>query len=163
MMGNAQTFSPPYIMGIDAGTEAVKAGLFDVTGRRIAIGTRTCGTSFLRPGWAEQNPNEWWESLVGAVRDCLAGAQIDSVHIAGICADATTCTLVPMRADGTVLRPAFLWMDVRAAEQSARIFSTGHAALRYCQSGVNAEWMPPKVLWFKSEQPELYAADRLLM
>ena len=161
-MGNAQTFSPPYIMGIDAGTEAVKAGLFDATGKRIAVGVRACGTSFPRPGWAEQNPHEWWENLVGAVRDWLAGAQITPAHSAGFCAYATTCTLVPVAADGTALRPAFLWMDVRAAEQAARIFATGHAALRYCLSGVNAEWMLPKTLWFKREQPELYAQTAYL-
>ena len=157
MMDHAQTVSPPYVMGIDAGTEAVKAGLYDATGRRIAICARPYTTTYPRPGWAEQNPSEWWESIVGAVRGCLARASIDPTQIAGICADATTCTLVPMTADGTVLRPALLWMDVRAAAQAARIFATGHAALRYCQSGVTAEWMPPKALWFKQEQPELYA------
>jgi ribulokinase len=149
-------------MGIDAGTEAVKAGLFDATGRRIAIGARPYTTTFPRPGWAEQNPNEWWESLAGAVRDCLARAEVDPIHIAGICAAATTCTLVPLAADGTALRPAWLWMDVRAAEQAAHIYATGHAALRYCHAGVNAEWMAPKALWFKQEQPELYAQTAYL-
>ena len=162
-MGNAQTLTPPYVMAIDAGTEAVKAGIFDSTGSRIASASHPYATDFPRPGWAEQDPREWWASLVGAVCDCLAGAQIDSTHIAGICADATTCTLVPVRADGTALRPAFLWMDIRAAEQAHRMSATGHEALRYCLAGVNAEWMPPKALWFKLEQPELYAQTDYLL
>jgi glycerol kinase len=47
---------PPYILAIDAGTEAIKAGLFDVHGRRVALGSRTYPTYFPAPGWAEQDP-----------------------------------------------------------------------------------------------------------
>ncbi|MEZ4715733.1 MAG: hypothetical protein R2851_06550 [Caldilineaceae bacterium] len=58
---------------------------------------RTYKTYFPRR-WAEQDPDEWWAGLVGAVHDCLAAAAVDPADIAGISADATTCTLVPMRA-----------------------------------------------------------------
>ena len=69
----------------------------------------------------------------------------------------------PWARDGSALRPAFLWMDVRATAQAGRIFASGHEALRYCPAGVNAEWMAPKALWFKEEQPELYAQTRYLL
>jgi ribulokinase len=161
-MRKQHNFSPPYILGIDAGTEAVKAGLFDATGTRVAASAAAYATTFPRPGWAEQSPRAWRRSLVAAVRECVARAQIDTGkidrgQISGICADATTCTLLPLRADGVALRDALLWMDVRAAEQAARIFATGHPALRYCASGLTAEWMPPKALWLKQAQPDLYA------
>jgi sugar (pentulose or hexulose) kinase len=84
---------PPYILAIDAGTEAIKAGLFDVHGRRVALGSRTYPTYFPAPGWAEQDPAEWWAGLVGAVQDCLRLADVTPGDIAGISADATTCTL----------------------------------------------------------------------
>lgn len=148
--------TPPYVIGIDGGTEAVKAGLFDLQGNLIAAGSRAYKTYFPRPGWAEQDPNEWWDSLVGAVRDCLQMAQVNPAAIIGISADATCCTMVPMRADGTVLRRALLWMDVRASEQATRIFASGHNALCYCLGGVSAEWMPAKLLWLKENEPEIY-------
>ena len=44
-----------------------------------------------------------------------------------------------------------------------RINQTEHEALRYCPSGVNAEWMPPKALWLKTERPELYDQTELLI
>ena len=156
-------FTPPYFLGIDAGTEAVKAGIFDQTGRRIAVGARAYKTHFPGPGWAEQDPVDWWAGLVGAVRDCLAAAEIDPGDIVGISADATTCTLVPMGADGQPLRRALLWMDVRAAAQADAIFATGHEALRYCLAGANAEWMPPKMLWLKQNEPDTYAATTHLL
>ncbi len=152
-----------YVLGIDGGTEAVKAGLFDLDGNLIATGSRGYNTYFPRPGWAEQDPNEWWAGLVGAVQDCLRASPVRPDEIAGIAADATTCTLIPMRASGEVLRRALLWMDVRAVEQAARIFQTGHEALRYSLAGVSAEWMPPKVLWLKENEPDTYRdADYVL-
>lgn len=150
------TTKPPYVLGIDAGTEAVKAGLFDLRGQRVAVSARAYKTHFPGPGWAEQDPDDWWEGLVGAVRDCLQAANAPAEEIIGLSADATTCTLVPMGADGRHLRRCFLWMDVRAAKQAQRVHASGDPALRYCLAGVNAEWMPPKMLWFKENQPDLY-------
>ncbi len=149
-------FHPPYVIGIDGGTESIKAGIFDLQGNLVAAGARPYKTYFPRPGWAEQDPAEWWDGLVGAVRNALAAAPIKPADIIGISADATCCTMVPMQADGTVLRRALLWMDVRASEQAARIYATGHAALRYCLSGVSAEWMPAKMLWLKENEREIY-------
>jgi ribulokinase len=162
-MPTSQSHQPPYVLAIDAGTEAVKAGLFDLQGRRVALGVRSYLTYFPGPGWAEQDPDEWWEGLAGAVRDCLRAADVRGEEILGIAADATTCTLIPLRRDGRPLRRALLWMDVRAAEQARRVFATGDEALRYCLAGANAEWMPPKMLWFKEHEPDLYAATDVLL
>jgi ribulokinase len=154
---------PPYVLAIDAGTEAIKAGLFDLAGRRVAVGARSYPTYFPGPAWAEQEPEDWWNGLVGAVRECLQIACVPGEEILGIAADATTCTLVPMSVDGKVLRRSFLWMDVRAGEQARRVFATGDDSLRYCLAGANAEWMPPKMLWFKQNEPDLYAATDYLL
>jgi len=143
-------------LGIDAGTEAIKAGLFDAEGNLLAQGTRAYKTYFPKPGYAEQDPDEWWQGLVGAVHNCMAAADVPADAIQGICADATTCTMLPIRADGTPLRRALLWMDVRASEQAQRIYATGHDALRYSLAGVSAEWMPSKVLWLKEREPDTY-------
>ncbi len=153
----------PCVLGIDAGTEAVKAGLFDLEGNRIAIGSCSYRTYFPAPGWAEQAPDEWWDALVAAVRECIARSGVSPAAVAGVSADATTCTLVPLDATGHPLGRALLWMDVRAAEQAQRIFATGDPALRYCLAGVNAEWMPPKMLWMKENELERYAAAAHLL
>lgn len=151
------------VLGIDAGTEAIKAGLFDTNGQLLASGSRKYNTYFPRPGWAEQDPNEWWAGLVGAVSDCLKASPVPPDQIKGICADATTCTIIPMKANGEPLRRALLWMDVRATEQAARIFATGDEALRYSLAGVSAEWFPAKLLWLKEHEPETYAAADYLI
>ncbi|MEZ4614665.1 MAG: FGGY family carbohydrate kinase [Caldilineaceae bacterium] len=153
----------PYLLAIDGGTEALKAAIYDQQGTQVAIAVRPYQSYFPRPGWAEQAPAAWWAALVGAVRAVVAEAAIDPRQLIGISADATTCTLVPMRANGEEIGRALLWMDVRAAEQAERIFAGGHQALRYCLAGVNAEWMPPKLLWLKEHEPERYAATEYLL
>jgi ribulokinase len=144
------------VLAIDAGTEAIKAGLFEPDGTLIASGARSYQTYFPRPGWAEQDPDDWWAGLVGAVHDCLRNAPVPASEIRGICADATTCTLIPLNASGQPLRRALLWMDVRASRQARQIFETGDDALRYSLAGVSAEWMPAKALWLKTNEPEVW-------
>jgi len=145
-----------YVLGIDAGTEAIKAGLFNRSGKLIASASSRYNTFFLKPGWAEQNPNHWWAGLINAVRECLKAASIRSEEIVGIAAGATTCTLIPVKADSSPLCHALLWMDVRATDQARRIFESGHSALRYSLAGVSAEWMPAKALWLKEHEPDIY-------
>lgn len=99
-----------FVLAIDAGTEAIKAGLFDLSGHLLCSGSRKYNTYFPRPGAAEQDPNEWWAGLVGVVTDCLKASSIPVDQIKGICADATTCTVIPMKANGGTT-PACAFMD----------------------------------------------------
>ena len=145
-----------YVLSIDGGTESVRAGVFDDAGRLVHSAASPYGTDFPKSGWAEQDPDEWWHCLGTASRRCLQEVGIPPSSVQGVCLDATTCTLVPLDTAGRVLRPAFLWMDVRAAEQARRIFETGHESLRYSPSGCNAEWMVCKALWMKEHEPEVY-------
>src|SRR5512142_1337032 len=98
--------SGPFVMSIDGGTESLRVGVFDLQGRLLATAAQTYGTSFPRAGWAEQDPEEWWQALVGATRSCLARGGFRPQDIAGISLDATTCTLVPLDGHGRHLRPA---------------------------------------------------------
>jgi sugar (pentulose or hexulose) kinase len=117
-------------MAIDGGTESVRVAVIDLEGRVVATAAQTYSTAFPRSGWAEQDPDEWWQALVTATHACLARADIRPADVAGIGLDATTCTLVSLGADGRHLRPALLWMDVRAVEQANRVFATEDPALR---------------------------------
>ena len=158
--------APPFLVGIDGGTEALKAGVFDRVGRLVAYASASYATAFPQPGWAEQDPGDWWATLGDACRRCLAdlsAAGFSAADIRGVCADATTCTLLPLDAAMQPLRPALLWMDVRASDQAQRITASGHPALRYALAGVSAEWMPPKTLWLKEQQPDLYRQTRHLL
>jgi ribulokinase len=155
--------TPPYLLAIDGGTESLRCAFFDLGGRLVASASDAYATTFPRSGWAEQNPEDWLESLIKATRACMAKANITPRDVVGIGLDATTCTLVALSDSGQVLQPALLWMDVRSARQAHRIFSTNDPALRYNMAGCNAEWMPAKALWLAENVPDTFAATRHFM
>jgi sugar (pentulose or hexulose) kinase len=108
----------PFVLGVDFGTESVRVGIFDLTGRPVTFAAETYPLYHPRPGWAEQQPDAWWQAFVTATRRALAQSGVPGAAIAGIGADCTSCTVVLMDEAFTPLRPAIIWMDVRAAEQA---------------------------------------------
>jgi ribulokinase len=155
--------SEKYVIGIDGGTESIRVGVFDLQGHVMGMAAREYPLSHPRPGWAEQDPANWWRSLAAATREAMAAAGVDAAAIAGISLDATSCTVVLADRRGAPLRPAILWMDVRAADQAARLSRLGVPALAYAGFGpVSAEWMPGKALWVKENEPEVWACTEVL-
>jgi FGGY-family pentulose kinase len=153
----------PYLMGIDGGTGGVRVGIFDREGTALVFRGVEHGTNFPRSGWAEQSPEDWWSCLCEASRRAVADSGVSPEEIAGISTDATTCTVVALDRQNRVLRPALLWMDVRASDQAHRVQQTGDPALKYNGYGPSsAEWMPSKTLWLKENEPEVYdSAERI--
>jgi len=146
-----------YVLGIDMGTESVRVGVYDPRGKPLAVVARVYKTTHPHPGWAEQDPNEWWSALVYAVHLAMRQANIKPEQVAGISCDSTTCTVVALDATNRLLRPAILWMDVRAVEQASRIAESTHSARKYNGGGpVSAEWYPCKALWLKENEPDIY-------
>ncbi|HTI13617.1 MAG TPA: FGGY family carbohydrate kinase [Dictyobacter sp.] len=147
----------PYLLGIDMGTESVRVGVFDTRGFAVALAATPYKLRHPRPGWAEQDPAEWWSALVQTVHSAMESAQVSPDAIAGISYDSTTCTIAVLDADNHVLRPAIMWMDVRAVDQARRIGESTHPARKYNGGGpVTAEWYPCKALWLKENEPDIY-------
>jgi ribulose kinase len=147
------------VLGIDAGTESVRAGIFDLAGVPVAIEIEPYAVAQPRPGWAEQDPADWWRALRGAVRRAVASAGHRADAILGLSVAATSCTVVATDADGAPLRPSIIWMDVRAGEEARAIAESGHPVLKYTGYGrVSAEWLPCKALWLKRHEPDVYDA-----
>ena len=116
----------PHLMGIDFGTGGVRVGLFDRQGSPAVFHAVELPTHHPRPGWAEQDPDGWWSCLARASRGALERCGVPATEIAGISVDATASTVVATDADGRPLRPAIMWMDVRADWAIQRL--TGEAA-----------------------------------
>jgi FGGY-family pentulose kinase len=136
------------VLGIDAGTGGLRAGIFDLTGRVLGLADRSYTTAYPQPGWAEQRPDDWWDALVGAVRDVVGASGVDARRIIGMAVDAP-CDILLTDVDGNPLTEALMWMDLRGADQAQRLTATNDAVLRYCGGVVPAEWPLPKALWLK--------------
>ncbi|WP_040982376.1 FGGY-family carbohydrate kinase [Oceanobacillus jeddahense] len=153
-----------YVIGIDGGTESVRVGIYDLYGTQVAYGVTEYKTYYPSPGWAEQDPNDWWQALKTSVKKALQNSGVKKEQIIGIGLDTTSATVVLCKEDGTPLRRALLWMDIRADKEAELISSTGHSALKYNGFGkVSPEWMVCKTLWLKNNESENFNnADRIL-
>ena len=76
-----------YLLGIDIGTSSCKAALFDRNGKIVGQITKDYSVFYPHPGWAEQNPEDWWEAVCAAVRTLISDHQIHPDEIAGIGVD----------------------------------------------------------------------------
>ncbi|HIC69656.1 MAG TPA: carbohydrate kinase, partial [Candidatus Latescibacteria bacterium] len=83
----------------------------------------------------------------------------DSRQISAMAVDTTCCSVVALDGSGEPLRPCLIWMDLRSAPQTEKVVATGDVALRVNSDGrgpVSAEWMVPKALWIKQNEPEIF-------
>jgi xylulokinase len=159
-------------LGLDVGTSATKAVLCDSAGKVLGVGSAEHPTSSPRPGWSEQDPEDWWGSSIAAVRAALAVAGPVRVRAAGLSGQMHGSVLLDAaaaRGDGSrapALRPALLWNDQRTAEECrwiedraggrrALVELTGNAAL--------TGFTLPKVIWVRRHEPDLYTRIAALL
>ena len=151
-------------IGIDLGTSAVKLLLMDGAGRIQKIVSREYPLSFPRPGWSEQNPEDWLRQTAEGIRELTA--ECDKSQIAGIGCGGQMHGLVALDQDDRVLRPAILWNDGRTAEEVDYLNETiGRDKLsQYTANIAFAGFTAPKLLWMRKHEPELFARiDKIML
>ncbi len=110
-----------YYMGIDIGTSACKTALFAKDGKVKASSSRDYPVYYPKPGWAEQNPDEWWEAVCDSIKKVLASGGVRPAQIAGIGIDGQSWAAIAVDKDGEVLANTPIWMDTRAQSVCDRV------------------------------------------
>lgn len=152
-----------YVLGIDAGTESIRAGIYNEKGTCISFGVGKNTNIHRHAGWGEQSILQWEASLYESIKEAINKSNIDPSRIEGIGLDGTCCTVVYLDENGRPLRDAVMWMDIRASKEADEISECGDSALEYTGSGkVSAEWFPCKNLWLKRNEPEVYAKAKTI-
>jgi ribulose kinase len=149
-----------FLVGIDGGTEGLRAFVFDLQGRPKGSGVGSYPTRFPQPSYAEQEPVSWWSALGEATHKALKEAEAAPQEIKAVAADTTCCSVVALDERMEPLRPALIWMDVRAGQEAQDVLATHDRAVQLNAAGsgpVSAEWMIPKALWLKRNEPDTYA------
>lgn len=133
--------------------------IYDLDGNCVASHAEPYETKFLAGARAEQNAEDWWSSLVKATQICLKEANLSGDAIDTMTYATTCCTVVALDKNGAPLRPALMWMDVRANKEAEAVLETGDPRLVLNSNGqgpVSAEWMIPKALWLKQNEPQIF-------
>lgn len=148
-----------YVIALDGGTEAMRASIVDTAGQIVSFARVEYPTEHRRPAWAEQDPNDWWAATIVAVRKAMVDANLAPEAIRCICGAGTSCTVVLTDASGSPVRPAIIWMDVRASQEAARISASTDPVTAVLGGGpASAEWFLSKALWLATHEPDNFAA-----
>lgn len=126
-----------YVMGIDLGTSGVKAILVDENGKVCGEATKPYRLIQHKPGYCEQNPEDWVEQTVAAMKELMARQPVLSKKVEGISFSGQMHGLVLLNESREVLRPAILWNDTRTTAQCTRITKSRETAAKdHEKSGV---------------------------
>ena len=150
-------------IGIDLGTSAVKLLLMRQDGRILKIVNKEYPISFPKPGWSQQEPEDWYRETIAGIKELLEGS--DKNQVAGISFGGQMHGLVVLDEKDQVIRPAILWNDGRTAEESDYLNrEIGRETLSEYTANISfAGFTASKVLWMKKHEPELFAKINKLM
>lgn len=150
-----------YLLGYDIGSSSVKASLVDAsTGKTVASDfyPRTEAEIIaLKPGWAEQRPDQWWDCLKQATASVLATSKADPSDIAAIGISYQMHGLVMVDRDLKPLRPAIIWCDSRGVPYGEKAF--GELGNDLCLGSLlnsPGNFTATKLAWVKENEPETF-------
>ena len=155
----AQRDATARVIGLDIGTSAAKGVLLDQDGTILAQSTRSYDVSRPRPGWSEQDPEQWWS----AAESILAELEQDDAD--GIGLTGQMHGLVALDEGGVPLRPAILWNDNRSEPQADAV-EVRLGIERLVELGGNrvlAGFTGPKLLWLAEHEPHVHNAIRRIL
>ncbi|HTW95972.1 MAG TPA: xylulokinase [Tepidisphaeraceae bacterium] len=155
-----------FLLGIDIGTSGSKALVCDDTGGVLATAMVEHPLRSPKPGWSEQNPDDWWTSAASATRAVMKKAKAKATDIAAIGLSGQMHGSVFLGDGPKPLRPAILWNDQRTAEQCAQIESAagGRAALiELVANPALTGFTAPKILWVRQHEPRVFGKTRHIL
>jgi len=141
--------------GLDVGTSGVKGLALDEEGGVVGSAAASYPLSTPRPGWAEQDPEDWWR----AAEAVLAQLRATAGPPQGIGLSGQMHGLVVLDSDDRVLRPAIIWNDQRTAAECSEIEETLGLERLIALTGNRAltSFTAPKLLWLRHHEPDVFA------
>lgn len=153
------------LLGIDLGTTSVKAAVYRRDGSRVARATRRHITRRPAPGWAEQDPSDWWDGLCGVVAELDAAGALGDLGGVGVCSQVNTHVITG--AAGAALYPAITWQDRRCADVAAGLTASLDDATRATVRGglgtVDATHPAARAAWLAEHAPQAWEQARWVL
>jgi xylulokinase len=144
------------LVGLDVGTGGVRALAVNESGEVLAEASALYPLHTPRPGWSEQDPEDWWRATQEALVAVAERAE-DEVVALGLTGQMHGSVFLDLRDE--VIRPALLWNDQRTEIQCAKITERVGAErlIEIAGNPALTGFQAPKVLWLQDEEPENYS------
>ena len=151
-----------YLLGYDIGSSSVKASLVNAESGKCVSSAFFPKTEAeiiaVKPGWAEQDPGNWWENLKLATQAVLAESGVNAKDIKAIGISYQMHGLVCVDKNRQVLRPAIIWCDSRAVPYGQKAFETlGEETCLSHLLNSPGNFTASKLAWVKRNEPELFS------
>lgn len=146
-------------LAIDNGTQSVRALLFDLRGQLVAKSRVEIEPYFSeQPGWAEQRPSYFWESLCRACQQLWAQSDIPKEAVKGVALTTQRSTVVNVDRDGQPLRPAIVWLDQRRTEGLPPVGGLWGLAFKLVRMTETVAYLQAEAEanWIRTHQPEVW-------
>lgn len=150
-----------YTLGVDVGSSSVKASLVNVeTGKCVAttfFPKTEAKIIAVNPGWAEQDPESWWENLKLSVNSIMQESGANPAEVKAIGISYQMHGLVCVDKDKQVLRPSIIWCDSRAVPYGEKAFNAlGEEKCLGHLLNSPGNFTASKLAWVKENEPEVY-------
>ena len=146
-----------FVVAYDLGTSGVKSALVSMSGEVLAVATASYPLYVEHEGWAEQDPELYWDRVCQVTKEVIAKSGLDPANAAGMAFSTMWKGIIPVDKDGKVLHNSIIWLDCRSVDQAARLnahFGEG----RFEPSDY---W--PKLLWLKDNKPEVLEQAEMVL
>jgi len=154
-----------FVLAHDLGTTGDKASLFDARGQCLASAFHPYPTQHPHPGWAEQDPSDWWQAVCITTRKIIQSERCRPEDIAGVGFSGQMMGLVAV--DGTIqpLRPAIIWADQRAEVETRLVAERISPTTVYQITGhrLSPSYTGAKALWLQRHEPDIWDKTRHIL
>jgi len=152
-------------IGIDLGSSRIKLLALDDAGESLGVALASYPTDSRQAGYAEQNPDRWWDALRLAMSELLARPALRGAGVAALGLTGQMHGAVFLDADGSAVRPALMWSDGRAVAEASEIEERIPRDRLVARTGnrSNVSFTAPKIMWVARHEPEVMARTRWIV
>lgn len=153
---------PEYMLGVDIGTSGCKTAVLDQNGTVISNSFKRYETYYPKAGWAEQNPEDWYEAFKHTINCIFAKTKLQKRDIVSIGIDGMMSSPIFLGEKGKVLRSTIIWMDQRSVAQVKWLKQNlkNHLVLN---GPLTPTELLSKILWVKENQPGIWKETRKIL
>ncbi|OQA89666.1 MAG: Xylulose kinase [bacterium ADurb.Bin236] len=158
-MGTREKSNSDLILSIDAGTQSIRAALIDLEGEIRGIAKTPMRMSDSpQPGWAEQDPEYFWDILRAACAELFAKTSESKDSIRGVAVTTQRNTVIDVDKNGSPLRPAIVWLDERKADSRAALPPALRLPLKILgiHTLIDGAVKDCESKWIRQNQPEIW-------
>lgn len=146
------------VIGVDIGTTSTEGLLLRPEGDVLARASRATRLSSPHPGWAEEDPEEWWANACAVIRELIETSGLDPADIAAVAVAGMLPALVLSDVEGRILRPSIQQSDGRCGREVEELISELDEGnfLERTGNGINQQLLSAKLRWLARHEPEVH-------